>query len=41
VNGDLAEFLGFMVGDGHISKVKRQLGLTTVTRRPRASSRPS
>ena len=25
----LAEFLGLLVGDGHISRVKRQLGLTT------------
>jgi stage V sporulation protein R len=29
VNADLAAFLGYMVGDGHISRVKRNLGLTT------------
>lgn len=29
VNESLAAFLGYMVGDGHISRVKRSLGLTT------------
>jgi stage V sporulation protein R len=29
VDEDLAAFLGYMVGDGHISRVKRNLGLTT------------
>ena len=29
VDEDLASFLGYLVGDGHISRVKRSLGLTT------------
>ncbi len=29
VNESLAAFLGYLVGDGHISKVKRTIGLTT------------
>jgi stage V sporulation protein R len=29
VNEDLAAFLGYITGDGHISKVKRTIGLTT------------
>jgi stage V sporulation protein R len=29
VNEDLGAFLGYLVGDGHISRVKRVLGLTT------------
>src|SRR4029077_6905957 len=29
VNSDFAAFLGYMIGDGHISEVKRVLGLTT------------
>jgi stage V sporulation protein R len=29
VNPDLGAFLGYLVGDGHISRVKRHLGLTT------------
>jgi stage V sporulation protein R len=29
LDADLAAFLGYLVGDGHISLVKRQLGLTT------------
>jgi stage V sporulation protein R len=29
VDEDFASFLGYMVGDGHISRVKRNLGLTT------------
>jgi len=29
VNPDLAAFLGYLVGDGHISRVKRNLGITT------------
>ena len=29
VNPDLAAFTGYLIGDGHISRVKRNLGLTT------------
>jgi len=29
VDARLAAFLGYLIGDGHISRVKRQLGLTT------------
>ncbi|TMA31470.1 MAG: SpoVR family protein, partial [Deltaproteobacteria bacterium] len=29
VNPDLGAFLGYLIGDGHISRVKRQLGLTS------------
>ena len=29
VNPDLGAFLGYLIGDGHISRVKRHLGLTT------------
>jgi stage V sporulation protein R len=29
VDADLGAFLGYLVGDGHISRVKRHLGLTT------------
>jgi stage V sporulation protein R len=33
VNEEVAEFLGLLVGDGHISEVKRVLGLTSGDRR--------
>ena len=29
VNPDLGAFIGYLIGDGHISRVKRNLGLTT------------
>jgi len=29
MNPDLAAFVGYLIGDGHISRVKRNLGLTT------------
>jgi stage V sporulation protein R len=36
VDERLAQFLGYLTGDGHVSKVKRVLGLTTMDEEPKS-----